>query len=206
MRSMGGVLRRCLDCDCTFAVSSACPRCASTKVLILDDGGHDDQAFARSGSWLAIAHALALTLATRQQPGSVLGTLLFGIGLGGILVLLEVEMAPRIARSCAAMLMLVEIIFAIATGQALLFAPAALMALAGLLLLHPDPSAGWLPAVRLLGWAACLVTVALTAAPLAGLHPPGWWVGRYLPWNSLAPQADPDAVTAPAPLPGGRAR
>lgn len=198
------MLRRCLDCDCTFSVTNACPRCGSIKALILPDGSEDEQVFARSAAWLFIVHPLLLTMVTRQQPGSVLGTLLFAVGLSGILILVGADLAVRVARSCAVLLVLVELLFAFATGQALLFIPCAIMAVSGLLLLHGDASAGWLPAVRWTGWTACVLTLLLAAAATFAGPLPGWWAGRYLPWTALAPHTDPTSLGRPSGLPAGQ--
>jgi hypothetical protein len=191
---MARVLHRCLDCDCTFAVTSACPRCGSTKTLILSDDTDQSHGFAQHGAWLFIAHAVLLTLITPQAPGSVLGTLLFGVGLSGALILVGTELATRIARACAVLLTMVELLFAIATGQILVFFPGAMMTLAGLLLLHEDTSASWLPTVRWLGWTIAGLLLLLTAIAAVAGPLPGWWTATYLPWTALS-----QPPTLPAP-------
>lgn len=177
---MASVLRRCLDCDCTFTVTSQCPRCASTNSLILPDVVEPGLDLPKLGALLLIGHALLVTLATNQSPGLLLGSFLFANGLCAVLLLLGMERMPQALRICGSFSVIMQVAMMAITGQALLFLPAMVMVIAGILLLYQDSTVGWLRPVLVLGAVTGLALVALVIAAHSGAALPGWWQGRYL--------------------------
>lgn len=193
-------MRRCLECDHVYSDPGACPLCGSAKTLVLDERQAEDSAEHQAAGLLFLAHGLLMTAITVQQPGFALGSLMAGCGVSSLLLFAGVEQAPRIIRSLAALLLILQVLLACATGQGLLFGPGAVMTLCALLLLHPDPTASWLPAMRWTGW-GCALLLAILAIVHLRVHPvPGWWQGRQLPWETLAPTT-PGTVPGAAPLP-----
>lgn len=177
---MEPVLRRCLDCDCTFTVTSQCPSCASANTLIISTEAEPTVDEPKLGAMMLLSHALLVTLATHQTPGMVLGSFLFANALCSVLLLLGIDSMPRFVRISAALSVVIQVaIFAI-TGQALLFVPAMILTLAGMLLLYQDSTAGWLRPTLAIGVASGLLLGVLTIVAHYGVTLPGWWQGKYL--------------------------
>jgi len=177
---MEAVLRRCLDCDCTFRVTSQCPRCESTNTLIIAEEVRAEVETPMLGAILILCHAIVVTLATQQSPGMFLGTFLFFNGLCAVLLFVGVERIPRVLRISAALSAVAQVAIMAITGQALLFAPAIVMVIAGILMLYHDSSVAWLKSALLVGIASGLLIAVLSAVARWGVVVPGWWQGAYL--------------------------
>lgn len=177
---MARVLRRCLDCDCTFAITSDCPRCASKNTLVIRDEAPSGLDEPKIAAILLIVHAVQMSLATSQAPGLLLGSCLFANGLCSVLLLVGVESMPRVVRICAALSAVLYVAIIAITGQALLFLPAAVVVVAAALLLYQDSTAPWLKPTLGVGVAGSLLLAVLIIVSWCGVRLPGWWHGEYL--------------------------
>ena len=152
------------------------------------------------GAIIILCHAIVLAIATKQSPGLLLGTFLFFNGLCSVFMFLGIERIPRILRIGAALSVVMQVAIMAITGQALLFAPALVMVIAGILLLYQDSSVAWLKPILAVGIVSGLLITALSACAASGITLPGWWEGRYL-FRDRDPPLPKDAATTSPDLP-----